>query len=186
MQCGLTKVWTETAPSLGRLVRAMSLDYGCGDDILQDVYVLAHQRCPDGLSHEETRRWLFRVTVNRCHLEHRRNARRARAHERLARQTPHTMDGDPATNQLERLESIQLVRQQQQVAGATKPSKPNPKSDLPEDFDVERMLQEREQAARRTAAVRIIEEITASADVESQAREYLNEYHTGAISVRLN
>jgi len=112
MQRGLAAVWTDVAASLARLVRAMNLDRACGDDILQDVYVLAHQRCPDGLDREEMRHWLFRVTVNRCNLEHRWIAQRARVHECLVRQTPRTTHTGGPAHEVERLESIQLVRQQ--------------------------------------------------------------------------
>ena len=35
----------------------------------------AWQKAPAGLDAADLRRWLFRVTVNRCHLEHRRQAR---------------------------------------------------------------------------------------------------------------
>ena len=45
------------------------------EDLLQEVYLTAWQKSPAGLDAADLRRWLFRVTVNRCHLEHRRHAR---------------------------------------------------------------------------------------------------------------
>lgn len=112
MQCDLAAVWAEIVPTLTRLVRAMSLDGACGDDVLQDVYIQAHQRCPDGLEQDEVRRWIFRVTVNRCHLEHRRRGQRKRAYERLAERTRDTADPRQPADPLERDESIELVHKQ--------------------------------------------------------------------------
>ena len=44
-------------------------------DVLQDVYLMAIHKPPVIEEAEELLRWLFRVTVNRCHLEHRRTSR---------------------------------------------------------------------------------------------------------------
>jgi RNA polymerase sigma-70 factor (ECF subfamily) len=41
---------------------------------VSDVYFIALRGAPS-LDPDELRRWLFRVTVNRCHLEHRRRTR---------------------------------------------------------------------------------------------------------------
>jgi len=80
---GLAATWQASASDLARLVAAM----GCGhaaEDILQSVYLVAMSRSPKGLSHEELRRWLFRVTINRCRQEHRRHDRARRVLAGLA------------------------------------------------------------------------------------------------------
>jgi len=80
---GLPATWQAAASDLARLVAAM----GCGgaaEDILQSVYLVAMSRRPKRLSHEELRRWLFRVTINRCRQEHRRRGRARRVLARLA------------------------------------------------------------------------------------------------------
>ena len=71
----LSSVWREMSPELSRLASAMGVSAHSVDDVLQDVYLAGLQKHPHGLGREELRRWLFRVTLNRCHLEHRRRRR---------------------------------------------------------------------------------------------------------------
>ena len=71
----LQSVWDATVQELLRLVRALGIDAAGAEDLLQDVYLTAWRKRPDGIERVELRRWLFRVTTNRCHLEHRRRAR---------------------------------------------------------------------------------------------------------------
>ena len=69
----LESVWDEAAPApaLARVACAIGLDAERTDDVLQDVYLTAWKKCPHSVDRGELRRWLFRVTINRCHLEHR-------------------------------------------------------------------------------------------------------------------
>ena len=71
----LRSVWDEAVPDLARMVAALGVRSSRAEDVLQDVYVAAWEKSPGGLDAAELRRWLFRVTINRCHLEHRRQAR---------------------------------------------------------------------------------------------------------------
>ena len=71
----LRSVWDEAAPELVRLVAALGVRSSRAEDVLQDVYVAAWEKSPGGIDAPDLRRWLFRVTINRCHLEHRRQAR---------------------------------------------------------------------------------------------------------------
>jgi RNA polymerase sigma-70 factor (ECF subfamily) len=71
----LAAAWEELRPELSRLVRALGVGSANADDILQEVYLTAREKCPRALNFEDLRRWLFRVTVNRCKLEHRRSGR---------------------------------------------------------------------------------------------------------------
>ncbi len=45
------------------------------EDVLQDVYLVSWQKAPRNLENAALHRWLFRVTANRCNLEHRRKRR---------------------------------------------------------------------------------------------------------------
>lgn len=71
----LRAIWEDVAPELSRLIRAMGTVSDRCDDVLQDVYLTAWRKQPDALSRADLRRWLMKVTANRCHLEHRRRAR---------------------------------------------------------------------------------------------------------------
>jgi RNA polymerase sigma-70 factor, ECF subfamily len=71
----LQSVWDESACELLRLIRALGVPSSRADDLLQDIYLAAWRKRPAGLNREELRRWLFKVTTNRCNLEHRRKKR---------------------------------------------------------------------------------------------------------------
>jgi RNA polymerase sigma factor (sigma-70 family) len=71
----LHAVWEEASPELAQVVRALGVDPVRSEDVLQDVYVAALEKRPAGLDADALRRWLFRVTVNRCRLVHRRRSR---------------------------------------------------------------------------------------------------------------
>lgn len=71
----LQSVWEEVAPELARLIGAMGFVRDRREDLLQDVYLAAWQDCPGAVDSMQLRRWLFRVAVNRCNLEHRRTNR---------------------------------------------------------------------------------------------------------------
>ncbi len=68
----LLTVWQQAAPQLTELVAAMGIRRGRREDVLQDVWLAAFQKCPADCDAEGLRRWLVRVAVNRCHLEQRR------------------------------------------------------------------------------------------------------------------
>lgn len=78
----LLAAWQETEPKLRRLAVAMGVGRTQVEDVLQDVYMAAHRSAPTR-DEESCRRWLFRVTVNRCRLEHRRRKRWQTAWEKL-------------------------------------------------------------------------------------------------------
>lgn len=80
----LAAVWTEQAGPLASLALVMGLKREQAADALQDVYVMAIDKPPAITDAAELKRWLFRVTVNRCHLEHRRKGRWRRLWSTLA------------------------------------------------------------------------------------------------------
>jgi len=71
----LRSVWEEIAPKLIRLITAMGIGRGYREDVLQDVYLAAWQKGAVDLDPVQLQRWLIRVTVNRCKLEHRHRSR---------------------------------------------------------------------------------------------------------------
>lgn len=71
----LRSVWEEVGPELARLVAALGIAPGRAEDVLQDVYLAAWHKPPPQVGPDHLRRWLFRVAINRCHLEHRKTAR---------------------------------------------------------------------------------------------------------------
>jgi RNA polymerase sigma-70 factor (ECF subfamily) len=71
----LQSVWEDVAPQLARLIGAMGFVRDRREDLLQDVYLAAWKNGPGDADAMQLRRWLFRVTVNRCNLEHRRTNR---------------------------------------------------------------------------------------------------------------
>lgn len=78
----LLAAWQEVEPKLRRLAAALGVPRSEIEDVLQDVYLSAQKSVP-ALDEEPCRRWLFRVAVNRCRLEHRRRKRWRTVWERL-------------------------------------------------------------------------------------------------------
>lgn len=80
----LQAVWTTQAQPLAALALGLGLKREQAADVLQDVYVMAIDKPPPIVEAGELKRWLFRVTVNRCHLEHRRKSRWRRLWQTMA------------------------------------------------------------------------------------------------------
>jgi RNA polymerase sigma-70 factor (ECF subfamily) len=57
---------------LKRIVAGMGLDVSDSEDVLQDVSIQALKQFRKYRTREECVRWLIKVTVNRCLMEHRR------------------------------------------------------------------------------------------------------------------
>ena len=71
----LDAVWRENEARFARLAVGLGLRGDQAAEALQDVYLMAMERPPVIVKESELVQWLFRVTVNRCHLEHRRRSR---------------------------------------------------------------------------------------------------------------
>jgi len=71
----LDEVWAKHDARLAKLAVGLGLRRDQTPDVLQDVYLMALRQPPAIGIEAELVRWLFRVTVNRCHLEHRRRGR---------------------------------------------------------------------------------------------------------------
>jgi RNA polymerase sigma-70 factor (ECF subfamily) len=94
---------------LKRIVAGMGLSVSDAEDVLQDVSVEALKRPGRGRSQQQNRRWLMKVTINRCLLEHRRGKTfRRRAVEilqRRLRSESDSMDGNAIA-----AEELEVVR----------------------------------------------------------------------------
>jgi RNA polymerase sigma-70 factor (ECF subfamily) len=106
----LRSVWDEIAPDLGRLACALGVTPGRVEDTLQEVYLIAWQKQPQAADRIGLRRWLYRVTTNRCHLEHRRRTRRRRFLHSLAKLWKGASEGGDAADAAARDEERELVR----------------------------------------------------------------------------
>jgi RNA polymerase sigma factor (sigma-70 family) len=106
----LRSVWDEAAPELARVAAALGVPASRAEDVLQDVYVAASEKPPGGLDAAELRRWLFRVAINRCHLEHRRRARWLGALRGLTRLLGRRSEEKDATKVASEKEEAALVR----------------------------------------------------------------------------
>ena len=80
----LDETWPQCEERLAKLAIGLGLRGEQAADVLQDVYVTAVQKPPAIDDEAELVRWLFRVTVNRCQLEHRRRGRWRRLWSSLA------------------------------------------------------------------------------------------------------
>jgi RNA polymerase sigma-70 factor, ECF subfamily len=92
----LLAAWLEAEPDLRRLASAYGVERGRVDDCLQDVYLSALESGERPTDAAGLRRWLFRVAINRCRLEHRHRRRWQSAWEGLRRAWAGWRGGDPA------------------------------------------------------------------------------------------
>lgn len=106
----LQSVWSDVAPQLARLIGALGGGHAQRDDLLQDVYLAAWRKRPAGVDAVQLRRWLIRVTVNRCRLEQRQRRRWREKWFALTRRWPGgSLDGD-ADRAAESSEDRQMVQ----------------------------------------------------------------------------
>lgn len=109
VHAGLSAIWQQIVPELKRIVAAL----GCGqavEDILQDVYLAAMQKRPRAVDELALRGWLFRVTINRCHLENRKRGLRRKIFPKLVRWFHRKNSNEPATEKVIQSEQHKAVR----------------------------------------------------------------------------
>jgi RNA polymerase sigma-70 factor (ECF subfamily) len=75
------------------------------------VYLTAQEKRPPDLVYEDLRRWLIRVTVNRCRLEHRRTGRWRKAFGGLTRIFDRHRQNGSVAESVERDEERTQIRQ---------------------------------------------------------------------------
>ena len=106
----LAAAWEDFGPELSRLIQVLGIGSANANDILQEVYLTAREKCPPALDFEDLRKWLIRVTVNRCRLEHRRTGRWRRAFLALTHLFDRRVQSAPAAESLSRDEQRHQVR----------------------------------------------------------------------------
>lgn len=84
----VAELWGALRPRLHNLARRLGVGASDIEDLLQDVSVVAlekfpAEKCPGDWHEGQVTGWLYRVTINRCHLRHRQARQQARQQSRL-------------------------------------------------------------------------------------------------------
>ena len=97
---------------LKRIVASFGLSASDGEDVLQDVSIQALKNSGKCRNREDVVRWLIKVTVNRCLMEHRRR-RSFRRHTReiLRRRAEIETSSNSADNKAIVAEELEIVRE---------------------------------------------------------------------------
>jgi RNA polymerase sigma-70 factor (ECF subfamily) len=109
---GLTDVFTAEIGRLKRIVAGMGLNASDGEDVLQDVSVRALKHDGEFRHREDCVRWLIKVTVNRCLMEHRSRKTFHRRGRKILRRREETKG--PAKAAVEKAivaEELEIVRE---------------------------------------------------------------------------
>jgi len=96
---------------LKRIIAGMGLSASDGEDVLQDVSIQAVKRAGKCLTKRDSIRWLIKVTVNRCLMEHRRRRSfRRLASEILKRRSETKTGSTTAENKAIVAEELEIMR----------------------------------------------------------------------------
>jgi RNA polymerase sigma-70 factor (ECF subfamily) len=97
---------------LKRIVAGLGLSAQDGEDVLQDVSIQALKQSGKYQSREDSVRWLIKVTVNRCLMEHRRRRSfRRRACEMLKRRSETKTNSNRTDEEVIDAEELEIVRE---------------------------------------------------------------------------
>lgn len=97
---------------LKRIVAGFGLNVSDGEDVLQDVSILALKQSGQCRTTEESIRWLIKVTVNRCLTEHRRRKSfRRHVREILKRRAEVGANSNSADKKAIEAEELEIVRE---------------------------------------------------------------------------
>ena len=106
------EVFTAEIGRLKRIVAGMGLDASDGEDVLQDVSIRALKQTGAFESRKDGIRWLIKVTVNRCLMEHRsRKTFRRQAREILRRRQETKGTVKAAVEKAIIAEELEIVRE---------------------------------------------------------------------------
>ena len=108
----LMEVFLAELGRLRRIIAGMGLNAADGEDVLQDVSIRALKRPGKCRTKEDGVRWLIKVTVNRCLMEHRRQRSfRRRACEILKRQPDAKTASKGTDEKVIVAEELEIVRE---------------------------------------------------------------------------
>ena len=109
---GFADVFVRRFEALRRIAAGMGLNAADAEEVLHDVFLEAWRRPGQYRGAESAFRWLMRVTVNRCRLEHRRRKRWHQAAEAVRQSQSQTNEGVAAAPDADadRAEQLDLVR----------------------------------------------------------------------------
>ena len=111
-EASLMDVFTAELGRLKRIVAGMGLDASDGEDVLQDVSIRALKQSAAFASRQDGVRWLIKVTVNRCLMEHRsRKTFRRHAREILRRRQETKEAAKAAVEKAVVAEELEIVRE---------------------------------------------------------------------------
>lgn len=128
-ESNLMEVFSAELWRLKRIIAGMGLSASDAEDVLQDVSIRALKQCRGGSRtavsrasrprsragcprHEESVKWLIKVTVNRCLMEHRRRRTfRRHASEILKRRLETKKASKPAVENVIVAEELEIVRE---------------------------------------------------------------------------
>jgi len=97
---------------LKRIVAGFGLSASDGDDALQDVSIKALKQSGKCQSREDSVRWLIKVTVNRCLMEHRRRRSFHRQAREILKRRAETITNPKRTDEkVINAEELEIVRQ---------------------------------------------------------------------------
>lgn len=111
-QSGFFEIFIAERDRLRRIVAGMGLGPADVEDVLQDVSIRVMRRSPKCQSPEDAVRWLVRVTINLCLMEHRRRKRFGRNASAILKRRSETL-GRPerAQENIIRAEELEIVRE---------------------------------------------------------------------------
>jgi RNA polymerase sigma factor (sigma-70 family) len=116
-ESNLMDVFSAEFGHLKRIIAGMGLSASDGEDVLQDVSIRALKQCRGGSrtalpSREDDVKWLIKVTVNRCLMEHRRRRTfRRHASEILKRRLEAKKASKPTVENVIVAEELEIVRE---------------------------------------------------------------------------
>ena len=110
-ESNLLDVFSAEMQRLKRIITGMGLSASDGEDVLQDVSIKALKQTRASETPEDSIRWLIKVTVNRCMMEHRRRRTfRRHAGEILKRKLENKADSKSADEKAIVAEELEIVR----------------------------------------------------------------------------
>lgn len=111
-QSGVMDVFTAELGRLKRIVAGMGLNASNGEDVMQDVSIRALKQSAMFKNRQDCVRWLIKVTINRCLMEHRsRKTFRRRAREILRRREETKDVAKAAIEKAIIAEELEIVRE---------------------------------------------------------------------------